>query len=324
MPENCNTNSPLTSSKTSSTSNDKGHNTRSVNDGLARGQRALTCIESIIIRAIRGFYHHENQYPPELTEMLNLIEGVRLWIQEKAIYADTNIFQILTATVLQQLSTEILNILRSLKPVAGKRLKKQDVIKNEEQQTIQLIQEQIKNMIDAIAEYEVVTTVSDAFEQAISKGFIAHFSKISKKNKNSGVSQRGSKTYIFPCFDPSKYGELIQDSMKFRREVVDKLVPRMTGHKGGCSGNHGYNLSGMRSNPRKPIMVGGKQEEFLIRLIVCRGCKSRISLLPSFLPREKHFHIALIGQVLDNLTRYTISSSFLCLPQRFYLTLRFY
>ncbi|MCP4105008.1 MAG: hypothetical protein GY749_05660, partial [Desulfobacteraceae bacterium] len=43
---------------------------------------------------------------------------------------------------------------------------------------------------------------------------------------------------------------------------------------------------------------GGKQYEFPIRMIECADCGQRFSLIPSFLPREKHFSIDIFGRVV--------------------------
>jgi hypothetical protein len=45
-------------------------------------------------------------------------------------------------------------------------------------------------------------------------------------------------------------------------------------------------------------MKGGMTEEFPIRMVQCKHCGERFSLLPSFLPREKHFCIDIIGEIM--------------------------
>ena len=56
-------------------------------------------------------------------------------------------------------------------------------------------------------------------------------------------------------------------------------------------------LCGYRENPRKTVMNTGKQDIFQIRMVKCKICKQRFSLLPSFLPREKNFGIEIIANV---------------------------
>lgn len=104
-------------------------------------------------------------------------------------------------------------------------------------------------------------------------------------------SQRGSKTYIFPCKDINHYLSLVNDADRFYSEVVDKLCQHRykTGHKPSCKGSNKYRLCGFRGNPRKTIMPGGKKEVLPVRLVQCVDCKQRFSILPSCLPREKHY-----------------------------------
>jgi hypothetical protein len=60
-------------------------------------------------------------------------------------------------------------------------------------------------------------------------------------------------------------------------------------------------LCGFRKNPRKTVMLTGKQETFAIRMVRCETCGQKFSLLPSFLPREKNFAIDVIAGVCRNL-----------------------
>ena len=103
--------------------------------------------------------------------------------------------------------------------------------------------------------------------------------------------------------------DLVKDKKRFRAEVVEKLkdYSHLTGHKKFCKRTGNYNLNGYRSNSRKTIVIGGKQEEFPIRLIVCKDCGQIFSLIPSFLPREKHFEINMIGTLLRDVLSYAKS-----------------
>ncbi len=92
-------------------------------------------------------------------------------------------------------------------------------------------------------------------------------------------------------------------TIKFRTEVVNRLgdYGQFTGHKASCKGDKGYWLQGFRQSDRKPIEEGGKQGCYPIRMVECIGCRQEFSILPSFLPREKHFSINIIGSVLRNI-----------------------
>ena len=54
-------------------------------------------------------------------------------------------------------------------------------------------------------------------------------------------------------------------------------------------------------------MPGGHKEEFRIRMVECSDCGQKFSLLPSFIPREKHFSIDMIGIVLRSITLFSQS-----------------
>ena len=115
------------------------------------------------------------------------------------------------------------------------------------------------------------------------------------------VSKRGDKTIIFPCSDASLYLQLVNDKKQFRCQVLVNInsSKNVCGHKPGCKANRGYSFNGFRANDRKTITEGGQKQEFSIRMCRCNACGQRFSLLPSFLPREKHFGIESVANSLD-------------------------
>jgi len=117
------------------------------------------------------------------------------------------------------------------------------------------------------------------------------------------VSGRGDKTYVFPWSDKVDYLVLVENKERFYTEVVEKLknYGHATGHKPWCTCKGKYKLKGFRPSKRKPVLEGGKQHEFRIRMVQCVECKQRFSLLPSFLPREKHFGIDIIGNIVHQI-----------------------
>jgi hypothetical protein len=153
------------------------------------------------------------------------------------------------------------------------------------------------------------TSISIAFEKALEKAFKKHCIEKHKKKIKFPVSQRGEKTYIFACANKEDYMSIIYDTPRFRTEVVNKLskYSHLTGHKPSCNGTEGYNLIGFRRHSRKTIMNGGCQEKFPIRMIQCKNCGEKFSLLPSFLPREKHFGIDIIGHVFQSMLLFSQS-----------------
>ena len=178
-----------------------------------------------------------------------------------------------------------------------------------------MIQEQetlcqsIDSMLKHIEEYLEKSQTSESpmsieLEKALLKAFEVHCAHKHERRIRLPIStSRGEKTYIFPCAHKEDYLSLINNKQKFKSEVVDKLdeYAHATGHKPPCKGKKKYHLIGFRSNPRKPLTEGGKQEEFPIRMVQCITCKEKISLVPSFLPREKHFAIDIIGTIVRSI-----------------------
>ncbi len=56
-------------------------------------------------------------------------------------------------------------------------------------------------------------------------------------------------------------------------------------------------------------MVGGQHEHFPIRMVACVDCGRSFSLLPSFLAREKHVALEIIGHVVEKMTLFGQSLS---------------
>ena len=140
------------------------------------------------------------------------------------------------------------------------------------------------------------------FEQELLNVFARYCADSFQDKTSIDVSMRGEKTYIFPCADKYEYLNLVNDKVRFMAEVVSKLGEycHATGHRSSCKGAVKYTLAGFRDNPRRTL-TGERQEEYPIRMVKCSDCKQRFSLLPSFLPREKHFHINIIANVFQNM-----------------------
>lgn len=66
-------------------------------------------------------------------------------------------------------------------------------------------------------------------------------------------------------------------------------------------------MIGFRQNDRKTIVIGGNKVKNPIRMVQCLDCGVKISLLPSFLPREKHFEIDIIGNVFRGILLFSES-----------------
>ena len=59
-----------------------------------------------------------------------------------------------------------------------------------------------------------------------------------------------------------------------------------------------YLLKGFRPNNRK-VIVAGRTVEAPVRMVQCKECGKIFSVLPSFISREKHYSVDLIGKVLE-------------------------
>ncbi|ETR71697.1 MAG: hypothetical protein OMM_07945 [Candidatus Magnetoglobus multicellularis str. Araruama] len=102
---------------------------------------------------------------------------------------------------------------------------------------------------------------------------------------------------------------MIYNGARFKKEILEKLsAEHQTGHKKNCSQKNSFQLRGFRSSPRNTKMKDGKKREFQIRLGKCKCCGETFSFLPSFLPREKHFGIEIIGNIVKKYYFFTIVS----------------
>ena len=152
------------------------------------------------------------------------------------------------------------------------------------------------------------TVVSLEMEKAVLKAFEVHCSRKIEKDTEEIASDRGEKTYIFPWDDPDGYAGLVGDRRKFKTEVAEfpGKNAHATGRKPHCKDSSGYRLCGFRQKPRRTFAVEGRRE-FPIRMVQCLSCNRRFSMVPSFLPREKHFCPNIIGRVFDNMLRFGAS-----------------
>jgi phage gp16-like protein len=266
--------------------------------------RTLTMLQKALDRLGRLNYLERKQYPPIFLTVEKTVNKIKLWIREnlhlsslKALYQSLSEF-------METLACLVYELWDSCKPKPGKKALKKSRRIREKESLFESITSMLSNLRKAIHGWpDRDTAIARGLEKAASaaltgdivKGFLA-------KIKNL-LSQRGEKTYIFPCNSAAEYSLLIADKRRFVDEVVSKLgrYAHPTGHKPSCQGVKQYRLCGFRKNPRKTMMETGKQETFAIRMVRCDNCGQKFSLLPSFLPREKNFAIDVIGNVCRNL-----------------------
>jgi len=263
-------------------------------------KRTLTMLEKALDRVARQNYYNRKQYPAIFFEIEETIHKIRAWIDQHIILDCLNEFYIHAAVFIKELGILINQLREICRPKNGKK----HLTKNRRIQEQDNLFKSINLMIEHIAVYlKDSKNNNSVIGTALEKGMNASFAKAIiqdfKRKINNLVSQRGEKTYIFPWDDTENYPSLLKDKKRFYSEVLDKLGEycHHTGHKPSCNGPKEYVLCGFRKNDRKTIMNGGKQEIFRIRMIQCKKCKHRFSLVPSFLPREKNFGIDIIGNV---------------------------
>ena len=194
-------------------------------------------------------------------------------------------------------------------PVKGKKRTKKPRLEKQRRSLIQSVDSMLKHIAVLIGDAAPRNTeISLAMEKAVMAAFNHHCSRKIEKRECRTVSGRGANTYIFPWKDPEGYDELTDDAKKFKKSVCGFLAREVhaTGHKPSCALRGKYRLCGFRSKPRRTITTQGRRE-FRIRMVECRDCKRKFSIVPSFLPREKHYCIDIIGQVFENVFRFAMS-----------------
>jgi len=284
-------------------------------DIIVRVLIVLTMLEKALERKARQSYHHLSQYPAIYFEIQSALITLRTWIETYRGFCQAGTFNTTIALSLETIGNLVADFIMTSCPVKGKKQGKQSRLVNEHER----ISRSINNMLEHIKTYLeqlklTETTVGIEIEKALFKAFEVHCSQEHEKTFKTLTSKRGTMTYIFPCSDNSRYNEIINDRKAFLDQVVANIgkLCQATGHKGACKGEKGYRLRGFRPIPRKTIVEGGKKEVFPIRMVECKSCGQKFSLLPSFLPREKHFGIDIIGNILRGilLSAHSLRSAF--------------
>ena len=263
-------------------------------------KRSLSMLAKALDRLARLNYFNRKQYPAIILEIEDIIDKIRTWINNHEIFACSEAFYKTVSLFIADLGLLINQLWEKYKPKPGKRRFGKERRIREQNNLFKSVNSMIEHIAASLADSEnnnsiIGIAIEEGMERSFDKTIILNF----KKTIKNLISQRGEKTYIFSWNDVKNYHSLIKDKKRFCTDVVDKLGEHVhaTGHKSSCKGPKKYVLCGFRKNSRKTIMPGGKQETFQIRMIQCKKCKQRFSLVPSFLPREKNFGIEIIGNV---------------------------
>ena len=266
--------------------------------------RVICMLEKELDRIARRNYHKRDEYPEIFFQIESMLNTMRAWIKLYGKYSDTPVFNDLLSRYLKEVAELIGMLIVVCVPVAGKKNVKKDRLIRERARLVNSIDDMISHIEDYLNKLVTnETEIEVAVEKALIEAFKKHCTLNHEKEIIFSISGRGNKTYIFPWSDRVSYLFLVKNSKRFRSEVVDELknFKHATGHKPTCKCKENYRLRGFRSSDRKPIVEGGKQQTFPIRMIECVDCGQRFSLLPSFLPREKHFSIDIIGRIVQGI-----------------------
>ncbi|MDM8526456.1 DUF6431 domain-containing protein, partial [Desulfococcaceae bacterium HSG8] len=268
---------------------------------LADVLRTLCMLEKELNRIARRNYHSREQYPEIFFQIESHLNSLRSWIKEFGIFCDVPVFSELMAVFLKDVSELVGQLIVICVPANGKKGVKKARLTRERRRLEKSADGMIGRIIKCLTNPETdETLIKTELGKALSGAFGKHISRNHENEIRFSVSERGDKSYIFPWSDMSEYLSFVQNRELFRSEVVDKLegCPHATGHRPTCRCKKKYWLRGWRSSRRKTVTEGGKQHEFPIRMIECADCGQRFSLIPSFLPREKHFGIDIIGSIV--------------------------
>ena len=273
--------------------------------------RFLTSLERTLERLARQRWYSEKQYSEIYFEIISAILFLRTWAEDYKIYSGLEIFQNFLTNFITGVADQISILIETSHHSPGKKKDSKTLRQRQQAEIQRSIKKMIDHLIifsgelkepDTLINQEIKIALAESFEKSLLKAQENHHRKVK-------LSQRGEKSFIFPWDDPQKYHALVEDKNRFRSDVVEKLknFQHDTGHKPNCKCRGIYKMKGFRKKPRKTVMPGGHKEEFRIRMVECSDCGQRFSLLPSFIPREKHFSIDMIGIVLRGIVLFSQS-----------------
>ena len=267
--------------------------------------RILTLLEQRLNQVARKNYHNRSQYPEIFFEIESSLHAIRTWIQDFRFFCGVATFGPMLIVCIEELSVLIESFFDMATPMKGKKKTKRNILFQEQKrkrESIRKMLNHVKKKVENIDSCDA--SIGCELEEALVKSFQHHLEGGYRNRIRPSVSKRGEKTYVFPWSDKKDYLKLVGNRNRFKKEVADNLesCAHTTGHKDSCKQPKKYVLAGFRSTARKTLMEGGEQENFPIRMVKCVDCGQRFSMIPSFLPREKHFGINLIGNIIRIIT----------------------
>ena len=262
--------------------------------------RNLNMLEKAFDRLKRKNWH-KNQYPDHIIEIESVLAAIRLWIHDHRAFSGVPAFVRILAVSIERIGQLIGDLVATCTPEKGKKREKRSRFIRERARIVDSLFDMVGNLATRSDLLETAaTSVGNGIEEALSASFELRLHQTNLPEKRLSVSKRGRKTCVFPCSDPEYYLCLVNDTDRFGIEVLKSLpaLGHVWGHKPGCCAERGFRLKGFRQTPRKTITKGGKRRTFPIRMVQCADCGEKFSVLPSFLPREKHFCMDIIGEIV--------------------------
>ena len=269
-------------------------------EGLKNILRTLCMLEKALERLARRNYYSRSQYPEIFIEIEYNLSMIRCWIKKYKIFCNAPAFLESLGSLLALLGETIAELIEECKPNNGKRKAKKSRLAKERKNILRSIIKMNDNLFAIMETLESKTDIGYEIEKILASEFENHRIEFHLIKRKEPLSKRGCKTKIFPWSNRDSYLNIVMNRDRFKKKVIPfiEIFGHIHGHKGFCSGKSRYILRGFRSTPRKPIEKGGEQKEYPIRMVECAECGEKFSLLPSFLPREKHFDIEIIGEIL--------------------------
>ncbi len=266
--------------------------------------RRLSMLKKAVGRLVRRAFSSRRHYPDIFSRIEKDLERLRAWIRTYASFWRLPAFQRILNEGLQSLHGLIRQLQQACQPdvTPGKRQKSR--VWQTYRKQCRALEKMLASSLETPPASRSHGRVFEAALEAALRTASARLQPDRPSHTPGPVSQRGERTIVFPWGQLTGYHEMVSDARRFRRDVLEPLEQAMQrqGHGPCCSASPRYKLIGCRSQSRKPVLSGGQQAEVPIRMMQCTNCDAKFSLLPSFLAREKHTALDIIGHIVRKLT----------------------
>ena len=270
------------------------------NNFVLNSLRTLVMLENALKRLVRQNFVNPCQAPENLKTLLDTIAELHARILSYKHFGNVPTYMALVIASIEDLSRLVSELIATCPYGKGKKQKSNKIKEAELNNLIKSIKEMLSKLRFYYSPKTTGTNIEDTISDSILKEFKSWYEQHISK---SSVRGRGKQTCIFPFMNIEKYISNITDNEWFKRNILKKLdqfVPE-AGHKKNCDKNRrSYRLKGFRPNNRK-VIVPGRTVEAPVRLVQCKECGKIFSVLPSFISREKHYSVDLIGKALEGI-----------------------